>query len=137
AVSPDGRVAVANDRHGEELRLVETATGRDLHDIRPFGKRTRHMIRQGSLTFSPDGKVLAVAAAVDDTRIERPRPGQPEVPLPDTIHLFDVKTGQKLRSFRPEAHPPSMIVFSPDGTMLVTPDDKSNPTAFWDVATGK
>jgi WD40 repeat protein len=60
AFAPDGQMfAVASSRPGSRIRLMETATGREVRKIDSF----RGMVR--SLAFMPDGKRLV--SGMDDS----------------------------------------------------------------------
>jgi WD40 repeat protein len=60
AFAPDGRLfAVASSQPGSRIRLIETATGREVHKIEGF----RGIVR--SLAFMPDGKRLV--SGMDDS----------------------------------------------------------------------
>lgn len=120
AFSPDGKVVVVgytvlgpNDPEGggySEARLIEVATGKVLH--------TLEKTRQGgyTMTFSPDGKTLAVGNRNYETR------------------LVEVKTGKVLHTLpRKMTHG---IAFSPDGSKLAAAYVDGR-VAVWDVATGE
>src|SRR5205814_1416818 len=74
-ISPDGRLMGIAAEEFEELKLVDTATGRFRGTIQvPHGV--------GSFDFSPDGKILATSCA--DTSIllwdlDRPWNGKPDL----------------------------------------------------------
>jgi WD40 repeat protein len=110
ALSPDGRVAVTADDHGQ-VRLWSTATGE------PLPVTLQHP-NLASATFSPEGEHVAT---VGDgmVRVWRTTTGTPE--------------GQPIR------HPQvERAVFSPDGRRILThAQSKSETTArLWEVHTG-
>lgn len=111
-----------------------------------------------SVTFSPDGKLLANASpdgtiklldVVGGTQIRSMAVApsllnsvafSPDgkllagVSMGDTIKLWDVASGAQIRSF---GGPPALflsIAFSPDGKVLASPDRKT--IKLWDVASG-
>jgi WD40 repeat protein/beta-lactamase regulating signal transducer with metallopeptidase domain len=129
ALSADGRTAaLANGDNS--IRLLETATGRELHRLKG------HPGGAAALAFAPDGKVLAS------------RGGD------NTLRLFDVAQGTELRRITlrlGKAQPqPNVIVlggpardtsgpglaFSPDGKLVVAAG-AGNTLVFFDVLTGK
>ncbi len=140
ALSPDGRTIV--QAYGEDGMV----TGRDLAGKQlfafPYGARVY------SLTFSPDGKLLALGGLADNVVIYDLAAGQPAADLPsdhslivnlvfspdgkrliasynDPTHLFviwDTATWQPIDTFSlgtSELVPPHDVLWSPDGTQLV------------------
>lgn len=69
--------------------------------------------------FSPDGATLATAGR------------------DNTIRLWDIKTGQEIRTFSNSGRGLADMVFSPDGKWLATVDSKSPNLLLWDVVTGR
>ena len=115
AFSADGKVAALSRPEGE-VEIWDVAAGRQLREFQAG--------RFPALTFSPDGKQLAVLDVGTLTRPIR------------SLRLFDVTTGQPRR--RLEGHQDVIhgFLFTPDGKTLITSsDDKS--IRFWDTATGK
>ncbi len=106
AVSPDGKIAVANSGEGFDgaVRTYDLATGRAMPIIDRGGI-------DGGMALSPDGKTLAVARAWS----------------PNAVQLFDMATGaETARISYPDVNPgsaSSLLMFSPDGTYLVTQAD--------------
>jgi RNA polymerase sigma factor (sigma-70 family) len=79
--------------------------------------RWRHGDQVLTVAFSPDGKKLASAA------------------MDHRVHLWDVATGRRLRSFRGHTAEVSCVLFTPDGKRLVTLGwDKT--IRLWDVDSG-
>jgi RNA polymerase sigma factor (sigma-70 family) len=89
------------------------------------GKETRRAVdmRWGSASaLSADGKVLAVAAAPNDS----------------TIHLWEVATGKPLRQLKGHQGWVRALAFTPDGRALVSGGvDRKDTVRVWDPATGQ
>ena len=82
-----------------------------------FIVQTGHTDAIDSISISPDGKVMASGS--ED----------------NTIKLWNIKTGQQLRSFEGHTDFVVSVAFSPDGTKLATGGyDKT--VRLWDVKTG-
>src|SRR5262249_15629242 len=132
ALSDDGKLLAAVGSDGAP-RLYAAATGQELH-------RLPGRWEKGPLLFSPGGKRLASADYLWDTatgKVLRQLEGTTEVmalafspdgallaaaDYDDTLHLWEVATGQKLRLLRVEEKSPwrrfFQPAFSPDGKTL-------------------
>jgi WD40 repeat protein/predicted XRE-type DNA-binding protein len=71
-----------------------------------------------SVTFSPDGQILASGS--ND----------------QTVRLWDVNTGQCLKTLRGHTGCVQSVVFSPDGTILAS-GSNDQTVRLWDIKTGK
>jgi WD40 repeat protein len=74
-----------------------------------------------SVAVSPDGKVVVTGSS-------------------DTMeHIWDLETGERLRTLGGQVKPASPLVISPDGTWLVAPTESGSTlgAALWNVETGK
>jgi tetratricopeptide (TPR) repeat protein len=116
AFQPDGQVLASGDYSGL-VRLWDTATGREIG--RPLAQGEIVL----SLTYSPDGKILAVGLAEDNT-------GKPGVRLWDTVTRKPI--GVLMSSHRSV----NRIEFRPDGRALLA---ESNEPAMrlYDVTRGQ
>lgn len=111
--SPDGET-VASGSSDRTIRFWNTATGEH--------KRTLTNTNSvNSIAFSPDGKTLA-----NGTNYE------------DTIHLWDVVTGQKKDTLTGHTDWVIAVAFSPDGKTLASGASwKDNTVRLWDAVTGQ
>jgi WD40 repeat protein len=129
AFSADGKKIVFGGSDGVDnaIRMVETRTGKELRafDFQPQEKPT-------GLALSPDGKVLAVAYF---------NYSKPE----GAFVVWDTATGKQLARMDCGKQPSDVVVFSPDGKLLVTQESQriGNTNNFdtrmkvWDAPTGK
>ncbi len=120
SISPDGKtlaVAVKSDETWE-LRLWEVATGRERQRRPQLGKQLL------SPTFSPDGKLLAIAV------------GEKHWDKPCDIQLWDADAEKMIRTLRGTQHW-VWCRFAPDGKTLVSWSNASEKARLWDVNTGK
>jgi WD40 repeat protein len=110
AVSPSGAILATVD--GEEIRLWELASGRELHRLK--GQRFPIF----ALTFSPDGKVLASSGSQE-------------------VRLWDPETGAEIATLpwkrRQIGFP--LLGFTSDSRTLIAGDTMDNKVHLWDVAT--
>ncbi len=119
AVSPDGKIAVANSgtRFQNALRAYDLATGRALPTIDRGGS-------EGGIAVSPDGKTLATIDGLNHT-----------------ISLLDMTSGaETARISYPAANPGSigeLLLFSPDGKHLVIESAEGNALHLIGIAEGE
>jgi hypothetical protein len=105
AVSPDGRrLAVA----GEEVRLLESGTGRELRELPGYG----------TVAFSPDGKEVASASGDRD------------------VAVWDSQTGAERLSLKGHAGAVRAVAYSPDGRWLASASDDKT-VKVWEARTGR
>jgi WD40 repeat protein len=123
AFSPDGTTLAASLGEGN-LGLWDVATGK--LRLRLEGHPEWWA---GSLTFSPDGKLLAAIATMHSQSTER------------AVRLWEVKTGKELVHLalgqKPGVPSPGghAVAFSHDGRTLVT-GGRDGTVSLWEVATG-
>lgn len=134
--SPDGtRIAALKEvqrRNEYRLGIVigDMATGRHAEDW---------LLREGEqltfgfhgLTFSPDGKFLAILFA----QLREERPFVHGI-ASTQIWLLDAVTGKRVRTFGPTDVSIVCFAFQPGGGRMAT-YGKDGMIRFWDVATGK
>jgi RNA polymerase sigma factor (sigma-70 family) len=147
AFSPDGKTLAFGDmRMGRPVRLWDVSTGKQRGQLGGFIDDPRlprpprpvklcedappplpfegHAGPVYSLSFSPDGKLLASSAG--------------------DVRLWDLKTRRQLRELVKGARRASLLAFSPDGktlaVVLQAPPGgayEDRLLSFWDVASGK
>jgi hypothetical protein len=96
--------------------LVNAA--RRAKSIEPFLILRGHVGTVRSVTFSPDGKMIASGS--DDK----------------TVKIWDAATGTILRSLRGHSGTVTSVFFSPDGKTLIS-SGKDKTVRVWDAATGE
>lgn len=107
AFSPDGRFLASGDWDGI-VNLWDPASG-DL--VRTLEKAYGHR----ALAFSPDSRMLASA-------------------VQDAVKLYDVDTGEVIRTLAAENQSVDSLAFSPDGALLL---GSGQEVLLWDVETGE
>src|SRR5205823_1883902 len=102
ALAPDGKtLALSAPDEDQRIELWDTAAGKKLWELKAPQNYSSY-----ALAFSPDGKTLAEARAMDPDR---------------TIRVRDLATGKPLRQFAA----PGVVetfAFSPDGKALAVAD---------------
>jgi WD40 repeat protein len=111
SLSPDGKTLACGDG-GTSFRLVEVASGKDLHKIELPETENIH-----ALAFSPAGRCLAVATDRS----------------PNKIYLFEVRSGKNLFCLQGHDSYVGDLAFSPDGTRLASGQWDST-ALVWDVS---
>jgi RNA polymerase sigma factor (sigma-70 family) len=119
AFSPDGRVLAAGNMAGS-VQLWDPSTGKQL------GQLLQATEEVWSLTFSSDGRTLAVGSHVSAGRGE---------PKPSKLRLWELATGQERHLFPGKDIGVRSVAFCPDGRTLVSAGGTG--VWLWDVAAGK
>jgi RNA polymerase sigma factor (sigma-70 family) len=167
ALSPDGTLAAVHIHTPAELRVYDLSSGRELHQFPDGGKEVRTVVFAGNdhLITADKKRVIAVWEARTGklirsfdhgTRVDSPavsvdgRPlasfelvdqeEQGRKPERQTVHLWDLETGQRKHSLRltPKDHF-NGVLFAPDGKVLATSSFDENyryQIVLWDTATG-
>jgi RNA polymerase sigma factor (sigma-70 family) len=123
AWSPDGKLLAATETETEnkkQIKVLKTwdpATGKELRRIASTDDENQAF----SLSFSPDGKLLAWSM------------------MDGTIHLADAATGKELRAVKGRDKDDAGLAFgfSPDGKTLVGRCPRDGMLLVWNVANGK
>jgi ureidoglycolate hydrolase len=100
----------AGKQLGGKLLLFDLAPGKPLKELNVSG---------GNIEFSPDNKLAAISDMTNDN-----------------VELWNIAQGVKLREFVGHSQGINSMVFSPDGTLLVT-GSSDRTTKLWDVSSGK
>ncbi len=134
AFSSDGRLVLTGSKD-KTMKLWDVATGKE---IRSFA----HENGVSSVAFSSDGKMAVAGTAYQ--RLLNPQ-GQESISTPDTIQLWDLTTGSRIRTFGERRDPipdvngriglSTTAVLSPDGNTVLS--NSGGPVRLWDAATGK
>jgi WD40 repeat protein len=110
ALSPDGKTLVTGGLGLPTLRLWDTGTGKEVHQLKgKWGFLT--------VTFSPDGKIL-LSGGQDGS-----------------LRLWDVASGKERHRFQDSGGWMLSVAFSPDGQSVAGADGRC--VRSWETATGK
>ena len=128
--SPDGsRLAVSssigiwfyNPQTGKELGLLRYTDG-----VSPF-----------AFAYSPDGNTIATASTSEMIVVTGTREARLPSTAGNTVHLWNVATGEKKTTLRLQTQRAASIVYSPDGNTIATARKRDNTVYLWNAATGK
>ncbi len=135
AFSPDGRFALTGSCDEADkkkvfrcikgaLKLWEISTGEELRSF------TGHTNAVNSVAFSPDGRFALSGSCGKNSSKEDWNC------IEGSLKLWDVATGEELRSFSGHTDKVQSVVFSPDGRFALS-GSQDNTMKLWDTATGK
>jgi RNA polymerase sigma factor (sigma-70 family) len=123
--SPDGkslaygRSRIGNEADTKTLRLMDVATGKELHSFDSGGYVS-------AVCFSPDGATLAAWHDMPDKHL---------------VRLWDVATGRELCRYAGHQASGWALAFSPDGKLIASGGGdvqrRDNAVHLWEAATGK
>jgi WD40 repeat protein len=123
ALSPDGLMGVSGGSFGQ-LILWDVTTGKQLRKF-----NTKEHDDFIAVAFSPDGKKVLSGSAQWLSGFDSHVFGQ-------TLKLWDVATGDELRSFGNFIQPVESVAISPDGALALT-GSADTPLRLWNIATGE
>jgi WD40 repeat protein len=114
---PDGK-SLASAGADKVVKLWDTKNGQETQSL-------KHEDGVLDVAFSPNGKLVASAAGLADRK----------------VRLWDARTGQELRTLRGHNDMVWSVVFSRDGSRLISgggnwAGSRDNTLRFWDVASG-
>jgi WD40 repeat protein len=158
-ISPDGKQVLSLTGDGV-IRRWDSVTGNPVRQITLAGNFNWRTTRPQTLSFSPDGKYLALGFSNRGLLLwsaeETGQPRQLSVQYQSSIHsiafssdsrfiavangigfvsVWGVASGKELRSFPGSFRLTTSVAFSPDGRFLATGPDSA--VRLWDLVVGK
>ena len=128
--SPDGKLLATYTPKSNAVSILETPTGRQLQTMKPA--TSGGVVER--LGFSPDGTMLVVSYGPDEEQQQKPVTFPQSANGTSQLRLWDVKSGQELRSLAVTTVPMD-VGFSADGHMLATLGNMDQ-VSLWDTASG-
>jgi WD40 repeat protein/serine/threonine protein kinase len=122
AFSPDSRL-VASGSDDKRIHLIDTATGYVLRYIRG------HQMGVTSIAFSPDGSQLLSASGCLHSKMAKDPPDY-------TLKLWDVASGECLRTFEGHRTFINRALFAPNGKAILSAS-ADRTFRIWDVKSGE
>ncbi|MCA2717734.1 hypothetical protein [Microcystis sp. M169S2] len=104
--SPDGKTLVSGSLDNT-IKLWNVETGKEIRTLKGHDEPVN------SVNFSPDGKTLVSISPEGKTLVD-------DSDEDKTIKLWDVETGQEIRTLKGHDEPVNSVDFSPDGKTLVS-----------------
>jgi WD40 repeat protein len=115
AISRDGRYALSGVREGT-VTLRDFVTSEQLLSVKA------HAMSLSALAFSPDGRYFGTGCEANE----------------DNLKVWDLHTGQLIRTFDKSTEFISAIAFTPDGKYLLSGNPSTNAILrLWDISTGE
>jgi WD40 repeat protein len=156
AISPDGKIlAVIEGSSG--VTLYDAASGSELRTLPRSGISTS-AASNSFLAFTPDSGTLAaiigevvklfdVASGEETGTIVADSPFNIAISPDgkslyaggwmDEIQVWDIASGEMIRSFGEKSRGTNRMILSPDGSLLVSAGTFTEPMILWDTATGR
>jgi WD40 repeat protein len=126
-IAPDGRLA-ASFLHDRAILFWDPAKAQALGRIEPDQKEKRG--DWFAFAFTPNGKLAASGKWFPPIRQET------DEPLENTINIWDVTAGKRVKSFRASPAPVVRLMFSPDGETLAVIGFPAR-LELWHLPTGR
>lgn len=111
AFSPDGNVLLGTSSSPRQLQMLNVRNGELIKTL-----HWRNLVC--SAAFSADSNIIATGDSVG------------------TVRLWDVTTGESIKTFKAHTGPVYDVVFSPDGKTLATAA-RDDTMRWWDIQTAK
>ncbi|KAJ7091064.1 WD40-repeat-containing domain protein [Mycena epipterygia] len=119
--SPNG-LHIISGSDDSTVRIWNVLTGEQLHELEGH----KHSV--SSVSFSPDGLCAISGSSTSSMN----RPGSSE----NTVHIWDVSTGEQLYKLEGHKNDVTSVSFSPDGLRAMS-GSHDNTVRIWDVSTGE
>ncbi|MBI1810960.1 MAG: WD40 repeat domain-containing protein [Nitrospirae bacterium] len=128
--SPDGKHVLSG---GENLNLWDIASGKKLRTFRNANKDNARIV---SIVISPDGRYV-ISGSRYNGQVQMPDGTFTNAKSSDnTIGIWDIVTGEKIRAFNGGKGWVTAIAISPDGKHVIS-GDYEDSARMWDIATGR
>lgn len=130
AISPDSQMLATGSRDGS-IKLWDVASGRERRSLKG------HIGYANCVAFSPDGKTIVSAGGTPGYVTIRNKDNTlSPVPTDNAVRLWDLATGEEVKTLKGHRSSVESAVFSPDG-LTVASGGYDTTVKLWDVATGR